>query len=266
MVGLGASVDVVLFDFSKAFDVVSHGVLIEKLSLLGVSGMLLSWISDFLCDREMRVSVSGVCSSSRRVLSGVPQGSVIGPVLFIIFVNHLPSFLSNKCKLFADDLKLYLKVRHSSAQQLATDLSSCQQDIDVLNRAAKSWGLVFNSDKCVTLRFCRGNPDLSSVGSLSTYNMEGIDLVGVDSCRDLGVIVDSSFKFHAHVRNIVAKASGLSNNLLRSTLSRSPEFMISVLSCSYYAAVGICVCGVTGVECWLCWGQQIVGIGAASLD
>ena len=149
-------------------------------------------------------------------------------VLFIIFVNHMPSFLSNKCKLFADDLKLYLKVRHSSAQQLATDLSSCQQDIDVLNRAAKSCGLVFNSDKCVTLRFCRGNPDLSSVGSLSTYNMEGIDLVGVDSCRDLGVIVDSSFKFHAHVRNIVAKASGLSNNLLRSTLSRSPEFMISV--------------------------------------
>ena len=69
----------VFFNFRKAFDVVSHGVLIEKLSLLGVSGMLLSWISDFLCDREMRVSVSGVCSSSRRVLSGVPH----------CFVHHI---------------------------------------------------------------------------------------------------------------------------------------------------------------------------------
>ena len=223
----GFSVDVVLFDFSKAFDVVPHAILVEKLSLLGVTGQLLKWIEDFLVGRQMKVNVSGACSSAKPVLSGVPQGSVLGPILFIIFVNHLPSFLMNKCKLFADDMKIYLKVRHAP-HRLIEDLSSCQRDIDVLRRVAESWGLKFNSGKCVTMRFSRGAPDLSCAGSLVTYNMGGVDLMRDDCCRDLGILIDSSLRFHAHVRQMVAKASGLSNNLLRSTLCRSREFMCNL--------------------------------------
>ena len=221
----GFSVDVVLLDFSKAFDVVSHSILVEKLELLGISGGLLDWIKDFLNDREMCVSVSGACSVARSVQSGVPQGSVLGPILFLIFINHLPSFLLNKAKLFADDMKMYLKVRNGSTGQLLDDLSSCQHDIDILHEVALSWGLKFNLTKSVVMRFCRGSQDFSSVGSFATYNMNGFDLSVEGSSRDLGITIDSSLRFHIHIRQLVAKAWGLANNLLRSTLCRSKDFM-----------------------------------------
>ena len=110
----GYVVDVALFDFSKAFDKVDHAILIDKLKSVGVTGSLLGWIGDFLSARTMRVSVSGCRSSSRNVLSGVPQGSVLGSLLFIVYVKCLPIFILNNCKLIADDLKLYLRVSADS--------------------------------------------------------------------------------------------------------------------------------------------------------
>ena len=91
-----------------------------------------------------------------------------------------------------------------------------------------SWGLNFSVPKCVTMRFRRGREDLSALGSLSVYNMAGADLSVVESAGDLGILVDSSLRFHAHIRQIVAKAWGLANNLLPSTLCRSSEFMRNV--------------------------------------
>ena len=224
----GYTVDLVLFDFSKAFDVVSHGILMDKLAMLGIGGRLHGWIGDFLADRQMCVSVSGIQSSNRPVLSGVPQGSVLGPLLFIVFINSLPSCVLNKCKMFADDMKIYLKVARTDIRRIAENLSSCQRDIDVLQRVATSWGLRFNVGKCEVLRFGRGSSDLMSVGSLSVYNMDGSDLTLGDSSRDLGVLVDSSLRFHTHVRQVVSRAWGLASNLLRSTLCRSREFMLNV--------------------------------------
>ena len=90
--------------------------------------------------------------------------------------------------------------------EFVRNLSSCQRDIDELHRVAVSWGLNFNVSKCVTVRFRRGGGDLSAVGSLSVYNMAGTDLSLVESSRDLGVLVDSSLRFHAHICQIVAKA------------------------------------------------------------
>ena len=158
------AVDVVLFDFSKAFDVVPHSVLVAKLSMLSISGCLLRWVANFLSGRRMCVGVSGARSSDRPVLSGVPQGSVLGPLLFIVFVNHLPSFLHNKCKLFADDMKIHLRLGRSGDAQLVEDLSSCQRDIDELHRVAVSWALKFNVAKCVTMRFSRGGRQLIRIG------------------------------------------------------------------------------------------------------
>ena len=224
----GYIVDLVLFDFSKAFDVVSHDILMDKLALLGIGGRLHGWIGDFLADRQMCVGVSGVRSSSRPVLSGVPQGSVLGPLLFLVFVNSLPSCVTNKCKMFADDMKIYLKIAKANIHQMAEDLSSCQRDVDMLQGVATSWGLRFNVSKCEMMRFGGGAGGVMNVGSLSVYNMDGSDLALRDGSRDLGVLVDSSLRFHTHVRHVVSRAWGLASSLLRGTLCRSEEFMLSV--------------------------------------
>jgi hypothetical protein len=226
----GFGVDVILFDFAKAFDVVNHGIILDKLRNLGVCGTLLSWIECFLRGRIMSVAVSGISSQSRSVKSGVPQGSVLGPFLFLVYVDYLPSAVRCKCKFFADDLKLYLRVRHGSVHTMATDISGCQRDIDIVCKTAASWGLTFSAGKCVLLRFERGRSDWNNLGPLSSYYMGNRPIDLVDNHRDLGVIVDNSLRFHTHIASIVNKAGGLAANLLRSTLCRSPDFMMTLFS------------------------------------
>lgn len=222
-------VDVVLFDFAKAFDTVCHSVLITKLRLLGVGGKVLCWIRDFLTERSMWVTVGGHRSTARSVLSGVPQGSVLGPLLFLIYINNLPVSITNNCKLFADDLKIYLKVASNTSLSLARDLSSCQRDIDQICEVAASWGLKLNAEKCVVLRFQRGEVSWDGVIPLSRYNINGEHINIVSSHKDLGVTVDNTLRFHVHIRQIVNKAAGLSSNILKTTLCRSEHFMKTLL-------------------------------------
>ena len=100
-------VDAAFLDFRKAFDCVPHKRLLMKIERLGITGNLLKWITDFLSNRQQRVLINGISSEWTEVSSGVPQGSVLGPLLFILYVNDLPSQVSSFCKLFADDAKLY---------------------------------------------------------------------------------------------------------------------------------------------------------------
>ena len=151
---LGNIVELVLFDFKKAFELVPHNILMDKLLLLGFQDPLLGWIGDFLCGRTMRAVVSGSQSSSRPVRSGVPQGSVIGPLLFVIFVNHLIHDLNSHTNLFADDLKLFAGIQRDLPSYI-NGISSIQSDIDKLEARAKSWGLEFAAHKCIRLRFAR---------------------------------------------------------------------------------------------------------------
>ena len=220
-------VDVVLFDFSKAFDRVSHSVLLDKLSNLGIGGRVLSWLADFLTGRVMRVCVSGVASGSRSVGCGVPQGSVLGPLLFLIFVNHLPHYIKSKCKIFADDLKIYMEIGRGSHEEMSSDLFACQSDIDKLSCVSSSWGLLLNVDKCVTIRFQRGIVGWEGVTS-SDYFLYRQVIQRVSSHRDLGIIIDNQLKFHEHIRSIVSKTSGLSANILKSTICRDVAFMMPV--------------------------------------
>ena len=113
------------------------------------------------------------------VTSGVPQGSVLGPLLFLIHLNYLPSYLRNCIKVFADDLKLYLRIHVRSITTLAVGVSSCQKDIDMIVQVAESWGLFLNFDKCVGMRFHRRQINWNDLGSLNCYYQGQRDTNGI---------------------------------------------------------------------------------------
>ena len=231
----------VLFDFSKAFDVVDHVLLLTKLKLVGVGGRLLGWISDFLVGRWMRVVVGGCCSPRRPVLSGVPQGSVLGPLLFLIYINHISSRVSSFCKLFADDLKLVFRVRVSPGEDFIQDVIQCQGDIDLIFNTAESWGLNMNADKCSMIFFGRDS-QCSAIAKHVSFKM-GDQLIRQSvSSVDLGVTIDSSLKFHDHIANTVRKAGGLATNLLRSTLNREANFMTTLFVSHIRPIIDYCSC------------------------
>ena len=223
-VDAGSTVDLILFDYSKAFDVVSHKVLISKLHLLGIDGQLLSWIESFLSDRKMQVSVKGCLSSTRFVHSGVPQGSVLGPLLFLIYINHVGHKLTSKYKIFADDLKIYSCVTGTPGHYPPA-AASIQNDIDILNSTSRSWGLMINREKCAILRFSR----CYKAQVPPYYSLDGSPLPVCKSHLDLGVIVDVNLKFHEHVASVARKASGLCHSFLKSTVCRTPSFMMFLL-------------------------------------
>ncbi len=222
----GYIVDVILFDFCKAFDVVQHDILITKLHCLGIRGNLLDWIRDFLSGRTMRVIVNHQTSSSRHVLSGVPQGSVLGPLLFLFYVNFLNSNIVSPTKLFADDLKLYTKLKSDDHTGLVNCLNVCQNDINTLSAVSKSWGLSMNTSKCVVLRFHRTPINWEELGHSGEYSLNNQPIPIKESAPDLGILIHSSLKFHQHISNIVHKAGGLSHSILKSTLNRDTSFML----------------------------------------
>ena len=123
----GSQTDVIVLDFSKAFDKVPHRRLLNKLRLYGVSGPVLQWIDMFLSGRSQNVTVDGCFSSKTAVTSGVPQGTVLGPLLFLLFMNDLPTILdpSTRCRLFADDCLMYRVINSIDDQlQLQKDLAA----------------------------------------------------------------------------------------------------------------------------------------------
>ena len=220
----GYSVDVIFFDYRKAFDVVNHRILFEKLALLGIGDPVLGWLWSFLSARSMRVVVHGESSPEIDVCSGVPQGSVIGPLLFLIYINFVTDGLTAKFCLFADDLKLYLA---GSCKSVDMDDFHVvlQADIDLLLARSSSWGLSFSVNKCARLNFCRRFADLPP---LQSYFLGDQPIPNVSDFRDLGVRVDASLKFHQHIAEVVIKAGGVCHNFLKGTLCRSPSFMRSV--------------------------------------
>ena len=206
---------------SIANDLVPHSIILEKLHLLGFRNPVLGWMGDFLGGRHMRVTVSGVASSSRPVPSGVPQGSVLGPLLFIIFINYLVHDLHSFSCLFADDLKIYLGVPRDPVSY-TEGIRSIQTDINLLVARASSWGLTFAPHKCIRLRFVRPYKDTPLPLPLYLNNSQ---LKVSEFARDLGVTVDTELRFHKHIGQTQARAFGVSNDILRGTICRSPEFM-----------------------------------------
>ena len=223
MIDQGQVVDLVFMDYSKAFDSVCHQTLLNKLHSIGIQGCLLGWMEVFLCQRRMKVKINSEVSESVYVSSGVPQGSVLGPLLFLIYINYVVSDVMCYFKIFADDTKLYLGFNRFDV----TSTSNFQQCINSLTNSSLSWGLEMNSDKCVIMRFCSNSSDIIFSG-VSPYHIGGVPMNFVSSHSDLGITVDRSLKFHSHISKKVGMANNITTNLLACTLSRDAEFLMNM--------------------------------------
>jgi len=190
----GDSVDVIYLDFSKAFDSIPHLRLLNKLHSYGFRGRLLQWLKAYLSDRRQCVVVGDGVSGWSDVTSGVPQGSILGPLLFVIYVNELPDIVRNLLYLFADDTKLFAKIADWN------DYASLQEDLDNLFGWSQSWQLLFKLPKCMVMHMGTHNPQFS-------YTIDGQFLDEVTEHKDLGVVFDNVLKFHSHVSTMASKAN-----------------------------------------------------------
>ena len=205
----GNCVDILYFDFSKAFDTVSHYRLLTKLASLGFSQNILNILSDFLGNRTMNVKVGDAISETKPVFSGVPQGSVLGPLLFLLFINDLPENVKNIIKIFADDVKMIAD---------PTNLQIIQADLEELHVWEGLWLLHFNIDKCKVLHIGKSNP-------LHDYEFLGNILQSCESEKDLGVTFNKKLNFNEHICTSISKAKSSLAWLLRNTISRDPYVM-----------------------------------------
>ena len=194
----GHQVDIILLDFAKAFDKVPHTRLLHKLDHYGVRGNVKRWIKSFLSHREQRVILDGVRSKSAEVLSRVPQGTVLGPLLFLCFINDLPeSIKSSQAKLFADDSLLFRVTKNDSDRALH------QKDLSALEHWENTWQMSFNPIKCVVLRISTKKKKVLS----TQYELHGHALEVVDSSKYLGDTIKDDLSWGTHIQNTVSKAN-----------------------------------------------------------
>ena len=189
--------DLILLDFAKAFDKVSHRLLLHKIQNYGVRGSTLKWIEDFLKDRIQQVIVDGKSSNTAKVTSGVPQGSVLGPLLFLVFINDLPKCAKHSTpRLFADDCALYRRVSTDR------DAALLQDDLESLQKWERTWMMQFHPSKCQVIRITKKRHPI-----IFPYQVHGTTLEVVSSAKYLGLHVDSHLNFNQHVDVITKKAN-----------------------------------------------------------
>jgi ribonucleases P/MRP protein subunit RPP40 len=213
----GFRTDAIFLDFKKAFDTVPHEKLIKKLESYSIDDQIIQWIKSFLTGRSQRVVLDGVCSDELEVSSGVPQGSVIGPILFLIYINDIVDNVKSNVRLFADDTLIYRKILSTE------DISILQGDLDVISKWCKDWQLGLNVGKCVAMSMTRS---LFQSSSQTPYHISGRTLDFVSQYKYLGVTFSSNFSFKSHIRDVVGSADRtlrLCTRVLRGSQSNVKE-------------------------------------------
>ena len=193
----GKQTDILVMDFANAFNKVNHSLLVHKLHHYGIQGKLLTWISDFLKDRRQAVVVNGIRSDFIKVQSGVPQGSVLGPCLFLVYINDLPDLLTARARLFADDTAVYDVVESPEDQE------RLQQNLDQLAEWEKRWDMVFHPEKCSTLPVTRSRKGLPQ----PQYQLHGHILQTINSVNYLGLCFTKDLSWNEHINNVCSKAN-----------------------------------------------------------
>jgi hypothetical protein len=213
----GEPMDIVYLDFAKAFDKVPRERLLVKLRAHGVTGRFNRWIRSWLTDRQQRVIVNGMLSGWKEVLSGVPQGSVLGPILFAVFINDLDGAASAITILskFADDTKAGHVV---CGPEEAATLQDC---LEKLMKWSKDWGMEFNAEKCKVMHVGRSNPRFQ-------YTMGGVVLGETEEEKDVGVTVHHSLKPSRQCMKAAQTARGVLGQVTRAFHFRDRHVFIQL--------------------------------------
>ena len=195
----GKQTDMIFMDMSKAFDKVSHTALINKLRNYNIGGFLLQWFTSYLHDRQQRVTTLGATSSQKPVCSGVPQGSILGPILFLLYVNDLPDALTNSTvACFADDTKIFRRI------DSINDAILLQDDLNNLESWSKTSGLMFNEEKCKSISITRRRQSINH-----PYCIKGKELKDMTAEKDLGIWIASNLTWSKQVLDRCARANKL---------------------------------------------------------
>ena len=203
----GVETEACVLDFSKAFDKVNHRKLLYKLASYGVSYQLISWVDDFLSNRTQKVVIDGEDSSEAPVTSGVPQGSVIGPAMFLFYINDLPDNLKSPIRLFADDTIAY---------NSAFNHSTIQDDLTKLELWEQQWDMEFHPSKCQHIVFSRKRQPTDE----SLY-LHGTEIPKTDNIKYLGVTLDPKLNWNKHIDNVTAKGDSTLGFIRRNILTTS---------------------------------------------
>ena len=209
----GAPLDKLFFDLPKAFDKVPHGKLIAKMRKLDINSKIIDWTEDYLNGRVQRVIVRGQKSDKLEVYSGVPQGSVLGPVLFTLYIHDLPAQIKSKLSIFADDTKMMSEVgSHSGVEMIKKDLKQ-------LEAWANTNGMKFNPDKCSVMH-CGNN------NSKVEYRIYGNKIRETSCEKDLGILIDKDLNFKEQTSASVNKANQKLGIIRRTFAKLSPKMFI----------------------------------------
>ena len=208
----GLETDVIVLDFAKAFDKVNHSLLTRKIGHYGVRGEVNTWIADFLSERTQAVVVDGCKSDYIHVRSGVPQGSVLGPCLFLGYINDLPHNISSNTRLFADDTGL------DRAMNTPADQEALQQDLCNLEIWERQWDMQFHPDKCKVLTVSRKRKKTKRL-----YTLHGHTLENVTETKYLGVTLQDDGAWNKHIAEVASKGNRLLGFLRRNLKIQSKQ-------------------------------------------
>ena len=228
----GANVDMVYLDFSRAFDKCDFGILLQKMKSLGIKGKLGKWIHEFLTNRTQIVIVKGCKSKISKVLSGVPQGSVLAPILFLIYISDIGNKVKSNMKIYVDDSKIKKKIENEK------DVELLQDDLEQLYTWGEDNNMKYNGGKFQILRY-GPNENMKTETLYFTDEMHQV-IEQVNETRDLGVLVSDDAKFDKHIDQVCKKVKQKSGWVLRTFFTRSEFFMKTIFKSLIQPHVDFC--------------------------
>ena len=249
LVDQGHAVDVVYLDFAKAFDKVPHARLSTVLAAHGIGGDVLSWVQEWLSGRTQRVVLNGKTSTWLPVTSGVPQGSVLGPTLFVVFINPIDLVLENLTGFlskFADDTKVGSKVDSKE------DCEVMQVILNYLTDWADKWQMTFNADKCKVIHFGKNNPRQKY--TMGGHAPAGVVLEQVSFEKDVGVLISEDLKPSLQCNAAAKKANTILGRMTRSFTYRDKVVWVRLYKIYVRPHLEYCV------QAWSPWTQADIKV------